>query len=231
MAKSADSAQAPREVTGAFGLFSKSWNIVKSNLSVFIILALASFASTFYDGFIADQPENIDSTSFAAIFEGMVQSQDGLSIILALIATLLIVPQTILFLKSAQGKKPTLSELATLTSTKLFPLIGLYLLLMLIIVAGLIVFIVPGIIFIAWFILAPYIMVDKNTGIIDSLKQSKELSKGYFGAIWSVLLVTLLFALPAAIGSIGVLTSIVLTFMYSVALAIRYTEIKKIKKA
>jgi len=226
MAEKAESSTANKPVTGAFELFSKSWNIVKSNLNVFIIFALVGLASTLYDGFVGDNTIDIQ-----AILNGETVEQDGLSGLLGIATFLAVFPQMILYLRSAQGKKPSVGEIMSELGSKFFPLLGLLILMGLIIVGGLVLLIVPGIIFIGWFVLAPYVLIDQKLGIIDSLKKSKELSKGYFGAIWTVLLVSVLISIFGGFGAIGMIIAYVLAFMYSVALAIRYEELKKIKKA
>ena len=214
------------QVAGAFGLFSKSWDIVKSNLNVFIIFALVGLASTLYDGFVGD-----NTIDFQAIMNGETVEQDSLSGLLGIATFLAVFPQMILYLRSAQGKKPSFGEVMSELGSKFLPLLGLVVLLGLIIVGGFLALIIPGIIFIGWFALAPYVLIDQKLGIIDSLKKSKELSKGYFGAIWAVLLVSVLFAIISGIGPIGMVIGYVLAFMYSVALALRYEELKKLKKA
>jgi hypothetical protein len=50
--------------------------------------------------------------------------------------------------------------------------------------AGFVLFIIPGIIFSIWFLLALYVLVDENKKGMDALKRSKELISGYLTAYW-----------------------------------------------
>lgn len=59
----------------------------------------------------------------------------------------------------------------------------------LIITGGFILLIIPGVIFSVWFAFSKFIFVDKNTGIKESLSQSRQLAKGRFWPIFGRLLV------------------------------------------
>jgi len=63
-----------------------------------------------------------------------------------------------------------------------FFLVGL--LNMLIVFLGLILFIIPGIIFAVWFSFSRFVLINEGQGVIASLKRSKELVRGRF---WPVL--------------------------------------------
>lgn len=56
--------------------------------------------------------------------------------------------------------------------------LGVQILLAAVVVAGLILLIVPGIIFALMFMFAPYIVIDKNLGPIDAMKESMRVTKG-----------------------------------------------------
>lgn len=83
-------------------------------------------------------------------------------------------------------------------SGKIAQLFVLQLLLGLIILGGLILFVIPAIIFGVWFAFALYFLILENKGITESLGASKTLVSGYF---WTVLGYNLLY---------GVITSIVI---------------------
>jgi len=107
-------------------------------------------------------------------------------------------------------------------------LFGLYIVTGLIVIAGLILLIVPGLIFLRRYFLASYVMIDKNLSIGDSLKRSAELSGTNTGAIWGVLGVMLLISLINIIPFIGGLISFVVGCLYSIAPAMRYEQLKKL---
>lgn len=107
-------------------------------------------------------------------------------------------------------------------------LLKLYIVMSVIIMIGLVLFIIPGLIFIRRYLLAPYVMLERKTGILDSLKQSAALSKANTGAIWGVLGVMLLISLVGFVPIIGGLASFALGCLYSLAPAMRYQQLKRL---
>jgi uncharacterized membrane protein len=78
------------------------------------------------------------------------------------------------------------------------------------------------------YILAPYVMLEKKTGITESMRLSSELSARNTSSVWGVIGVIVLIALIGAIPFIGGLVSFILGSLYSVAPAIRYEQLKKL---
>jgi hypothetical protein len=107
-------------------------------------------------------------------------------------------------------------------------LLGLYVVTGVIVVVGLFLLIVPGLIFLRRYFLAPYVMIDKNLSISDSLSRSAEISRANTGAIWGVFGVMALIALIGIIPIIGGLISFIVGSLYSVAPAMRYEQLKKL---
>lgn len=60
---------------------------------------------------------------------------------------------------------------------------------------GIVLLIIPGFIFGTWFSMAAYVLVSENTGIIKSMKRSKELVKGRFWGVLGRLFVFMLFTI------------------------------------
>jgi hypothetical protein len=106
-------------------------------------------------------------------------------------------------------------------------MLGLYIVTGLIIIVGLMLLIVPGLIFIRRYFLAPYVMLDKKTGIRESLDTSADLSKRNTGSIWGVIGVMFLIGLLNILPIIGGLAAFVFGSLYSVAPALRYQQLKK----
>jgi uncharacterized membrane protein len=67
-----------------------------------------------------------------------------------------------------------------------------------IIIAGLVLFIIPGIIFACKLIFTPYLVVDQNMEVIDAVKESWYMTRGY---AWTVFLIGLL-AIPICIAGL-----------------------------
>lgn len=61
----------------------------------------------------------------------------------------------------------------------------------LLVIAGFVLLIVPGFIFMAWFFAAPIAVVLEDAGAIHALKRSRELARGHTGHVLGVLLLVL----------------------------------------
>ena len=107
-------------------------------------------------------------------------------------------------------------------------LIGLDVLVALYIIAGLILLIIPGLIMIRRYFLAPYVMIDKNCGIKEAMEHSAAISKPYSGSIWGIIGVMILIGLVGVVPLIGWLASLLLGMFYIVAPALRYQQLKKL---
>jgi hypothetical protein len=107
-------------------------------------------------------------------------------------------------------------------------LLGLYIVIGLAVVIGLILLIVPGLIMIRRYYLAPYVMLDKKLGIREAMDRSAAISKANTGAVWGVLGVMFLIGLINIVPIIGGLASFAVGALYSVAPALRYQQLKRL---
>ena len=106
-------------------------------------------------------------------------------------------------------------------------MLGLYMFIFAYIVVGLILFIIPGLIFIRRYFLAPYVMLDKRPkSISEAMEISARISKPNSGAIWGIIGVIFLIGVVSIIPIIGWLLSFALGVAYSIAPALRYQELK-----
>ncbi|HSX53356.1 MAG TPA: hypothetical protein VLF90_03230 [Patescibacteria group bacterium] len=224
------------QTVSAFELFSKSQEIVMRNLSSFVILNLLP-AATLLGSMIAKSHSRDRTTSFsnvgiAGVPTYAIASLAGVGI--ALFVVVIIVSALIqamlysLKLQGAQGKTPDMSNLWEVGKKYWLRLFGLSIVVGLTIVVGLILFIIPGLIMIRRYFLAPYIMVEHNTGIMESMRRSAALTKPYPGAIWGIIGVSFLLSLPSIIPFLGAFISLALSVLYSAAPALRYEELKKL---
>ena len=89
------------------------------------------------------------------------------------------------------------------------PIIFMMVMMVILIVAGFIVFILPGIYLSVAYLFAPYLIIEKNMGAWQSLEVSRkaitEYWWRYFGLIWVFLLLIIAGAIPLLIGLIWVL--------------------------
>lgn len=100
--------------------------------------------------------------------------------------------------------------------------LGLMALEVLLIILGLIVFIIPGLLFIYWFLLAPYIYMNEDIGVVDALRKSKRLVQFQPAEVFGLIGVGLVFALPGFIPLVGTIYQIFYNAAWYVALSNRY---------
>lgn len=79
----------------------------------------------------------------------------------------------------------------------------------LIVIVGFVLLFIPGVIFLARFFYAPYVMVDRNTGIIDSLRISWNITSG-------VTLMSLLFIIVVGLINVIPLVGTIISLLASV---------------
>lgn len=227
-------------LTGALALLPKSYEVVKRNFEVFMVLfsvggllALFDMLSRLDDGDEKQSSSLTDSAIgglFGPSYDASFYAAAGgfLAILFALyIVTYLMT--VIASVRGAQGHKLTLRAVWKEFSANWLwlKLIGAMLLSGLAIVAGLILLIIPGIILIWRLYLVPYIMVDQKTTISEAFIRSWEMTKGQMWPIYSIIFVTILLSLANIIPIIGGLIAFLLGAAYTVAPAIRYQELKK----
>jgi uncharacterized membrane protein len=131
-------------------------------------------------------------------------------------------------LEASEGNNLDFSRLWAVVKDIGWRMFGLYLLIGLYIIVGLILFIIPGLIMLRRYLLAPYVMLDTRCGITEAMEKSAELTKPYSGYIWGIIGVMFLIGLFNIIPGIGWMIAFVLGMFYSVAPAIRYQELKEI---
>lgn len=229
-------------LTSAVDLFGKSYNLVRKNLNVYVLVYAVPAAMV-----IAGVIQLIDDNQrhgwgwghafSSSIFGPNLGSGSSIHVAsLILFAALFLGAAvayflaTILNLRVAQAKNPTLSSIwkdykQEWLWAKLF---GLTILSFLIIVVGFVLLIVPGVIFIWRLFLAPYVLIDKNTKIMDALSDSWNMTKGYAWPVYSIIGFGFLLGLTGITPIVGSLISFALGTAYAVAPALRYQELKKL---
>ena len=219
----------------SFALFDKSSQIVRRNLKVFAMLYIIPLLQTI--GSWSDKRSKETDTftnPFAGSPASVVAVIVGFGIIFALVGlTLFWLYQTMIFAaetEASKGGKVTFSHLWQMAKKYALRLLGLVIVISLLIFGGLLLLIVPGFIMVRRYILAPYAMIDKDLTIRQAMEYSAKISKPYSGYVWGVIGVSILIALTGVIPLIGGLIALVLGMLYSVALALRYRELKQLHK-
>lgn len=224
-------------LTSAVDLFGKSYALVRKNLNIYA-LVYAVPAAMYIAGTIQlldnDQTENWDWVSvFSFSLFGPDSSFDAGSVIFAFVLFMASIISyflaTILNLRVAQAHKPAFRPLwQEFKDNWLWAkLAGLGIVTMLILVVGFVLLIIPGIILLWRLFMAPYILIDKKTDVMDALSDSWNMTKGYGWPIYSILLFSFVLSLTAIFPIVGGLIAFVLGVAYAVAPALRYQEIKK----
>lgn len=239
MAKTRPRYGSPLRVSSAFELFPQSYEIIKRHFNVFTVLFSASGLLALWDTlgrYVDDSTggwkEVILSKSLGININAGKFYDSGFVGVIGLLALLAYLFIVVAVLRASQHRAISLgSILEELREGWLWiKMIGALLLLGLVIVLGLFALIIPGIILIWRLYFVLYILVDKRVGIIDAFKQSWNMTRGYAGAVYGVILVTILLSLGNIVPIFGPLVAFVLTSIYMVAPALRYQELKRVSQ-
>ncbi len=148
-----------------------------------------------------------------------------LAVVLGTIAQLMVLVAS---LQAAEHKALDFQELWQVVKKQGLRLVGLYVVVSLYILVGLVLFIVPGLIMFRRYFLAPYVMIDKDCGIKEAMERSAAMSKPYSGSIWGIVGVMILISLVNIVPFIGGLASLILGMLYIVAPALRYQQLSRL---
>lgn len=227
----------------AFDLFTPSKEIVLKNIWVFAPLYAALFifyvhswiwqplpgqhirlwqhASGFSSGWLG--------SPLPAYFSFLVVGFSLLWLILTLIiGTAAQIMSHAAQLDAAQSQHLDFQNLWRIVRRQGWRLLGLYIVMAVIFTIGFALLIVPGLFMLRRYLMAPYVMIDKNTSISESLSQSAALSLKNTHAVWGLIGVLFIIGLVNIIPYFGGLAAFALGSLYSVAPALRYEQLKKL---
>lgn len=224
MAKTKDEAPA---LPSAFSLFTPSIEALKVNLGTLLALAVGPTAYIMTVLLISGGL-TLDTTNANTEMSGFTIVMLLLGVVLSVIVAPAI---PYVELQSVKGKKVSLEEALKKGLSYFWRFVGLSLLVGLLVVAGFILLIIPGLFMLRRYFLAAYYLYDQNLSISDAMKRSAEESKQFSGAVWGVLGVTILLQLPSVIPVFGGIASLVLSIFYYCAPAVRYQQIQEAIKA
>ena len=187
-------------------LFSQSWTLYKSSWKLLVWLILLPILVTIAVVVII----GIIIATILAVSNGQI-TPDRIPLLIppALVAVIILViinsmGQIALIKAISMGGQARVKELVSMS----WALMGRYILLSLlsglVMLLGLILLIIPGIIFMVWYMFSTYILVTENVGGVAALKKSKSYVKGKF---WGVL------------GRVGILTLVVLVISWLASLS------------
>lgn len=94
-------------------------------------------------------------------------------------------------LARADGKKMTTKEVFTMRGGITWRLVGVAIVLGVALLAGFLLFVIPGIILAIWLmpamVLVPYVVVEEKLGVIASIKRAHQLGKGHAMKAWGII--------------------------------------------
>jgi hypothetical protein len=233
----------PLRLHGSFELFGKSKNLIMKNIWIFGPLYAVPFLFNFHawewtPALGGNQGHHWTRYSwFGSGYSGTVPSFLFYSVIgfgilwflFSLVAgTIIQIMTQEAQLEATKGKNLDFGRLWAVVKDIGWRMFGLYLLIGLYIFVGLVLFIIPGLIMLRRYFLAPYVMLDTKCGITEAMERSADLTKPYSGYIWGIIGVMFLIGLFNIIPGIGWMISFVLGMLYSIAPALRYQELTSV---
>lgn len=213
---------ATKELPSAFSLFKPSLDAVLKNWDTFFIFAIipamySQFVSRVFDSKAIDSFSALKSIDHIGLYVAVL--------VVVSLLTLPIIPY--LQLKSAQNKRVTAATAFNEGVGFFWRILGLGILVGLLVLGGFLLFVVPGVIMIRRYVMAPYYLIDQDLSIREAMRKSAEASKPYSKYLWFVIGVSGLLSLTSIIPIIGAPISLLLTAAYSCALPFRYLQISK----
>jgi len=206
-------------------------------ISGFINFCLGLWMFAIGSGFIITDLIRWDWSSLTAVFGQILPA----IVLIGVINVLLSFWFTLAIFYAAKDKTYTPKEVLTLALKRFLPALFLVIIVALIITGGTILFIIPGIILGVYLFLALPILLFEKVDIIEALKRSFALTKGYWWKIFGLLilfyfLVAGVWALVSLLKfdlAVGTLLDFVLGILYSIFYPVfsysLYREIKNLK--
>ena len=206
-----------------FRLLGDSWIALRLNIYTFILVALVP-------GLVIGL-----AVPFALVpifTHGNIRTISIIAAVLIFLAALAIAciflpAMTLTQLASVRGKKFDFKEAFNKSKPFFLRFIGLIILITLSVVVGFVLFIIPGILAAFFLSMSTYIMIDKNTGVVEAMKQSYRLVKLNWLTVLALFVVNIAVSIVSYLPLIGWLAGLVLGIMYFCLPAIVYTNISK----
>lgn len=228
-------------------LLGKSINLIKDNWKLFLVVNIPNLLFSLSNSANMKNEQNAGNKDMSSVnFYGYDVSSSEVAamtasvllfglIFLALFAIIsgfFYAMNIGLEVKLAQAKKTNFTELVEYGKKNWLKMVGLFISMAVIIIAGLILLIIPGVIAFFRLILAPYAMIDQKLSVTEALKTSNNLVKGNMLLIAKVIGMTILFSIAVSllvgwIPIVGAVASVFVTAAFSLVLAFRYFETKK----
>lgn len=207
----------------AFNLFTPSIEVIKRNVTSFVLFLIVPMVLTSVGGLINEFTGNTDPM---APFTGL----SGTLLALGGVITLLTVPAlTLVELKGARAESIEPDDAFSFGLRRVLRLFGLFVLMSLILIGSFLLLVVPFFFMLRRYYLAPYYLIDQDMGIMAALKASAADSKQFSKPIWGLIGVTVLIGFISIVPLLGSIASAIASVLYAAAPAVRYEQIKAAK--
>ena len=173
---------------GPIKLFKDSLSIVGANFVLFLSILLIPIIVSFFTALFAPIP----ATGVMVTYESVIY------IILMVIYVIISILMSVALILAINDNSLTAKGAYTRAMSYFWKYVGLSLLMTIILMVGFMLLIIPGIILSVWFAFATYILILENSGIVDSLKRSREYVRGkWWGVFGRLIVMSILIALLA----------------------------------
>jgi uncharacterized membrane protein len=232
---------------GSWDLVRPSTRLVRDNLDTLLWLVilpsvvgllanqlLANIVKRF-SALLGEKPTDSQmEVAFRGLAHDLTQTTPGrvavLLFVISLLWTVLVYPATVAFMvKASRGEHADVFSSIRAGWKYFWRVYALAILTAVIVMLGLILFIVPGLIFLRRYFLAPYYLVDRDLTIREAMKQSARESKLFTGYVWGVIGVILAFAVMSSLANtvkyVGPIVGLAIVYLYFFGPVLRYRTI------
>lgn len=214
----------------AFNLARSSWEALKLNLGTFILLSVIPiiiFTTAFFI---------LLAFAFASLVSDFSNSEFSFGFILPIAITVIIgglacspflIGSTITQLASAKGEVIGFGQALKSSFKYILPGIGLFILVGLSVLVGMIFLIIPGFLAAFFFSQSLFILIDKNTTVIEAMKQSYSVVKNHWKWVVALVVVNMAVSAVGYFPYIGWIISTIGSVIYYCLPAIIYVRIRE----
>lgn len=221
-----------RALTPSWNLLSPSFNMLKQNIwPVAYLSFLPELLATVGIVMLGENLFSVTGEFTLPDNAGPALTLIGISLVWAILAY---PGLTYMQLKAIEGKQVDAWESFKAGLQHVGPMIGMFIVGTILIILGLFALIIPGLILLRGFFLAPYYIVDKKVDLLEALSNSYRDSKPVTAWVWGVIGVSFVLSLASGLLSeiavVGHVLATAIIYPYIFAPALRYGEIvRKLK--
>jgi hypothetical protein len=215
-----------KHLTPSFELIKPSINLVREHFVAFTYLIMLPGLTYAIGGVLAQTVLQADGTI-------IIHQKEIVGFAIMLLAavwmTVNLGPMTYFQLRATKKQPESLVTYYQAGLPFSLKILGLYIAYAVAVIVGLILLIIPGLIMLRRYLLAPFYVVDKRLPVFTAMKQSAQDTKPVSGYIWGLIGLQLIAALLASVAAeipvIGIVIGQLLTFTLTFTAVLRYREV------